>query len=245
MVGETTLQAVAVLVLPALVGFGTAWFLRGRRLLKRATGAESALAAARRTCDDLKRAAAAAEDRLATLDAEHRAAEAAHADQASRLRLEVAAARRAKTELLSVLENDVRHAKQAYERRLAELTADLARLRAALAAEPPAARRSDPAPSAGALDGKRPEPLPAPEGQPDDLKKIHGVGPKLERNLNRLGIYHYRQIAGLTAENVAWVDSYLKVRGRIERQNWVAQARVLASKPAFDRPAERQTDDVE
>ena len=70
--------------------------------------------------------------------------------------------------------------------------------------------------------------LPAPEGQPDDLKKISGIGPKIERLLNEVGIYHYRQIATLTGEDIAWLDERLKFRGRIERDDWVGQAKKLA-----------------
>ena len=49
-----------------------------------------------------------------------------------------------------------------------------------------------------ALEGERPRPLDAPNGAADDLKKISGVGPKLEQKLNGLGIYHYSQIAAFT-----------------------------------------------
>lgn len=61
----------------------------------------------------------------------------------------------------------------------------------------------------------------------DDLKVISGVGPALERKLNDLGIYTYAQIAGWTDADVAWVDEKLNFRGRIERDNWVQQAKTL------------------
>ncbi|MGF1612019.1 MAG: 50S ribosomal protein L21 [Kiloniellales bacterium] len=82
---------------------------------------------------------------------------------------------------------------------------------------------------APAATGAQPELLKAPEGEADDLKKITGVGPKLEEKLNDLGIYHYRQIAALTAEQAAWVDEQLKAGGRIERDDWVGQAKALAA----------------
>ena len=54
--------------------------------------------------------------------------------------------------------------------------------------------------------GTRPEALDAPrEGGADDLKKIKGVGPKLEELCNSLGFYHYDQIANWTPDEVAWV----------------------------------------
>lgn len=63
---------------------------------------------------------------------------------------------------------------------------------------------------------------------PDDLKLIKGIGKQNEARLHSLGIWHFDQIATWTPENVAWVGSYLAFPGRIERENWVAQARVLA-----------------
>lgn len=66
-------------------------------------------------------------------------------------------------------------------------------------------------------------------GTADDLKRIKGVGPKIEGILNELGIYHFDQIASWTDENKAWVDTRLKFKGRIDREDWIAQARVLAT----------------
>ncbi|MFM2281918.1 MAG: hypothetical protein RLZZ444_4149 [Pseudomonadota bacterium] len=63
---------------------------------------------------------------------------------------------------------------------------------------------------------------------PDDLKMISGVGPKIEGTLQSLGIYTFAQIASWKAEERAWVDSYLNFRGRIDRDEWVKQAEVLA-----------------
>lgn len=79
------------------------------------------------------------------------------------------------------------------------------------------------------LEGERPRPLDAPNGAADDLKKISGVGPKLEQKLNGLGIYHYSQIAAFTPENIAWVDGYLSFKGRITRDDWISQAGMLKS----------------
>ncbi len=64
----------------------------------------------------------------------------------------------------------------------------------------------------------------------DDLKMIRGVGPKLEKMLNDMGFFHYDQIAGWGAEEVAWVDENLKgFKGRVSRDNWVDQATRLAA----------------
>ena len=70
--------------------------------------------------------------------------------------------------------------------------------------------------------------LDAPNGEPDDLKQITGVGPVLEEKLNALGIYHYAQIAAFTADEVEKVDTELNFKGRIERDEWISQAKALA-----------------
>ncbi|MBK0397777.1 NADH-quinone oxidoreductase subunit NuoE [Limibaculum sp. M0105] len=84
-------------------------------------------------------------------------------------------------------------------------------------------------PETGAVVGSKPRLLKKPrKGGADDLKKISGVGPKLEGLLLELGVFHYDQIAAWTADEIAWVDEHLKFRGRIERDDWVAQAAKLA-----------------
>jgi small subunit ribosomal protein S2 len=72
------------------------------------------------------------------------------------------------------------------------------------------------------------ERLPVPRGAPDDLKKITGIGPQLEQKLNEAGIYHYSQIAAMAADDVAALDTELKLNGRIDRDGWLATARNLA-----------------
>ena len=64
--------------------------------------------------------------------------------------------------------------------------------------------------------------------KPDDLKLISGVGPKIEKILHGLGIYTYKQVAGWKKAERSWVDEKLKFKGRIEREDWVAQAKALA-----------------
>ena len=67
-----------------------------------------------------------------------------------------------------------------------------------------------------------------PEGAPDDLKLISGVGPVIERKLNALGITRYDQIAKFKKADIARVDEVLNFRGRIERDDWLKQAKALA-----------------
>ena len=71
------------------------------------------------------------------------------------------------------------------------------------------------------------EKLKKPDGEADDLKKISGVGPVLEEKLNKFGIYHYRQIAGLKKAEIAEIDEALDFKGRIERDDWLKQAKEL------------------
>ena len=82
----------------------------------------------------------------------------------------------------------------------------------------------------GDAKGTRPEALSGPrDGGADDLKKIKGVGPKLESRLHDLGFYHFDQIAKWNDAEVAWVDENLKgFKGRVSRDNWVSQAATLA-----------------
>jgi NADH-quinone oxidoreductase subunit E len=103
------------------------------------------------------------------------------------------------------------------------------------AAEAAAARRAAEAEAIGALgnapaDG-RPQLLSgAPEGGGDDLKLIKGVGPKLKSLLNGLGVYHFAQIAAWTEAEIAWVDdAIVGFSGRVSRDNWVDQAKILAA----------------
>jgi predicted flap endonuclease-1-like 5' DNA nuclease len=83
----------------------------------------------------------------------------------------------------------------------------------------------------GQDEGRKPETLQnARGGRPDDLKRIKGVGPALERMLNRMGFFHYDQVAAWSADEVAWVDANLDgFNGRVSRDEWVAQARILAA----------------
>ncbi len=67
-----------------------------------------------------------------------------------------------------------------------------------------------------------------PDGDADDLKKISGVGPAIEKKLNALGITQYAQIAKFTKADIAKVDEVLNFKGRIERDDWKTQAKDLA-----------------
>jgi predicted flap endonuclease-1-like 5' DNA nuclease len=79
-----------------------------------------------------------------------------------------------------------------------------------------------------AIETNAPPPILAGVGEPDDLKLIVGVGPVLERMLHNLGVTTFRQIARWTERDVAEFDAKLpEFPGRIQRDQWVTQARAL------------------
>ena len=98
------------------------------------------------------------------------------------------------------------------------------------AAEPPAKKKAAATTEQPSLDDKDRPPVlsSARDGTPDDLKLISGVGPKLEGVLHGLGIYHFDQISKWKKAERDWVDGYLRFKGRIERDDWIKQAKVLA-----------------
>ena len=71
-----------------------------------------------------------------------------------------------------------------------------------------------------------------PEGEPDDLKKISGVGPKIEERLHELGITKFEQIANFSAEDIERIDNALSFKGRIQRDDWQGQAQEQIKAPA-------------
>ena len=87
--------------------------------------------------------------------------------------------------------------------------------------------KASPANKTAAVKTKQPPKIARP-ASPDDLKKISGVGPKLEGVLNGLGIFRFAQIAKWTRKDIFVVDDELSFKGRIDRDDWVKQAKALA-----------------
>jgi NADH-quinone oxidoreductase subunit E len=77
--------------------------------------------------------------------------------------------------------------------------------------------------------GSKPQALKAArDGKGDDLKKIEGIGPALEKLCHELGIFHFDQIAKWGEGEVTWMDGNLKgFKGRVTRDKWVAQAKLI------------------
>lgn len=241
-----------------IIGFIVAGFLLIRLLCSGysaapATSASTADAGVRDAAADARAARAAEEARA---EAEARAAEAkaaeaqaaADAEEAERARAEAAArdaeeARAAAAREAAAAEAKASaDAKAAAEAQAAEEARAAAEAQAAAdagAAEEAAAATTAnvaaPATSDDDSDGDgvaevQPITLDGPRGgAADDLKRIKGVGPGLEKTLNELGIYHFDQIAAWGAAHVEWVDARLKFKGRITRDEWIDQAKTLAS----------------
>lgn len=223
-------QIVVFLIVAAALGFVIGWVLRGAR----SQGAP--LGAAPR----------------------HAGTEAALSEERDRLRAELQAAHEAQAEtenslvelrqLADARAGRVHELEQAEARsreRIARLEQELSEARAAghrqdgaeaIATRPAAEPEMTAAvpPPAEPVRGMPPPPLSAPDGEPDDLQRISGIGPGIEKTLHALGIYHFRQIAELTPDNVAWIDQRLRFRGRIEREDWIGQAKRLAAGETFD-----------
>jgi NADH-quinone oxidoreductase subunit E len=91
------------------------------------------------------------------------------------------------------------------------------------AADPDQATAAEPEEKPAGLSGPR-------DGRADDLKRIKGVGPKLEELLHSLGFYHFDQIARWTHAELHWVDSHLEgFNGRASRDDWIGQSKILAA----------------
>ncbi|MGJ5081231.1 cell envelope biogenesis protein TolA [Bradyrhizobium sp. HKCCYLS3013] len=195
----------------------------------------AAEAAAKAESDRLAAEAAAkaeadrvAAEAAAKAEAERLAAEAAAKAEADRLAAEAVAkaaaeAQRLAAETTAKAEADRLAAEAAARAEADRLAADAEAER--LAAEVAASA----APDSPAAADDRPPALPAPEGAADDLKLIKGIGPKNERILNDIGVHHFSQIAAWSPAHADWVGHHMAFPGRIEREHWITQAKLLAA----------------
>lgn len=77
--------------------------------------------------------------------------------------------------------------------------------------------------------GKKPRLLKAArKGGPDNLTLIDGVGNAIEKRLQEIGIYHFDQIAKLTDAEATWIGNEIGFPGRVQRENWIAESKLLA-----------------
>ena len=73
-----------------------------------------------------------------------------------------------------------------------------------------------------------------PKGEADDLTKIKGVGEDLAKGLEKIGVIQFEQITNWTDDDIANVDEALNCKGRIERENWVDQAKALMAEATVE-----------
>lgn len=211
-----------LLLLAALLGLLAGWLIWGRRSSVTVnTGEADGLRASLDACNAKGRDQAA---RIAALEADVKAANAKAQDAHL-------AAENARADAKAATEAAAKAAPAAVAAPL--LAADL--VKAAPAPKAEAAPKAAAKPKTAAkpkVDDKTPAKpkglTKARGGKPDDLKLIKGVGPKLEILCNKLGFFHFDQIANWTAKEIAWVDENLEgFKGRVTRDEWVVQARDL------------------
>jgi small subunit ribosomal protein S2 len=99
---------------------------------------------------------------------------------------------------------------------------DLGAMEAPVVEDLPAPVVTDAAPS-----GEVFERLASPRGGVDDLTKLTGVGPELEKKLNDAGVFHYWQVAAMSDADATGLDMELKLNGRIGRDGWIETAKTL------------------
>lgn len=207
-----------LLLLAVLLGLLAGWLIWGRSSQTEGNATSGADAAEaerlRQSLADCQRAGKDHAARVAALEAQLKAADA----RADRLAADAAAPAASAT--------------------TPPTAAPVAAVAAAVAAAPAAKAEpkdeakaeavAEPAPVAEAV---KPKGLDAARGgKADDLKLIKGIGPKLEKLCNSLGYFHFDQIAAWTPAEIAWVDDNLEgFKGRVTRDEWVAQARDLAA----------------
>ncbi len=186
-----------------------------------AGGAATAATAKTATDDDAKRR-----------EAEEEAARKKAEEEARRKAEQEAAAKKAEEEARRKAEQEAA-AKKAEEEAARRKAEEEARRKAeqevaAKKAEEEAARKKAEEETAAA-DAVKPWGLAGPiGGKADNLTRIKGIGSKINQILNEMGIYHFSQIAAWTEKEIEEVDEKLKFKGRIVRENWVEQARILA-----------------
>lgn len=77
-------------------------------------------------------------------------------------------------------------------------------------------------------------------GMRDDLTQIVGVLPVVETTLNRIGVYHFDQVADWSDGHAGWVEAHLGIAGRVDREQWREQARELAAIASGKRPSRKK-----
>jgi predicted flap endonuclease-1-like 5' DNA nuclease len=216
-----------LLLLAALLGLLAGWFIWGRRTPEDA-GEVNRLRAALDACNAKGRDQTA---RITGLEGDLSAAKAAASESAAKAERAMAANAAAASISAAAVVTQADPKAAASNGQAPSAEAKPAQAKAAKAASPAPASKPDSGKAASAAPKAADKPkslTKARGGKPDDLKLIKGVGPKLEALCNKLGFYHFDQIASWTEKEIAWVDDNLEgFKGRVTREDWVQQARDL------------------
>ena len=216
-----------LLLLAALLGLLAGWFIWGRRTPEDA-GEVNRLRAALDACNAKGRDQTA---RITGLEGDLSAAKAAASESAAKAERAMAANAAAASISAAAVVTQADPKAAASNGQAPSAEAKPAQAKAAKAASPAPASKPDSGKAASAAPKAADKPkslTKARGGKPDDLKLIKGVGPKLEALCNKLGFYHFDQIASWTEKEIAWVDDNLEgFKGRVTHEDWVQQARDL------------------
>jgi predicted flap endonuclease-1-like 5' DNA nuclease len=216
-------------LLSFLTGLGIGWWIWHNSNLDRVSALEGELSMARRSADDAAAARTRVEKELAESNAKIMplmTTNTSSTAEIERLKRELGTSRAddaSDDAEIARLRKELEAARAAH----ANCEAEIARLRGTVSGHENELMgfRSQ----AAKLSEKLPLFLDAPRGVPDDLRLIKGVGDKLNAMLTGIGIYHFRQVASWTAGDIEQVDAKLEIfKGRIQRDDWVAQAKLLA-----------------
>jgi predicted flap endonuclease-1-like 5' DNA nuclease len=231
-------QTFILLLIAALLGLVLGWYLTKITAATLRAALQGRLHNLERDATKLRKELDAASGRVAQLEKD---CKTAHDENASlRSQLEAAAGSDPTSaqgaERIAALEGELAECREALARVPDDAVAEPApAMRATGGAvagdgdEIPSVSRAAAAAAAAARmpGGERAEPGPAKGGTPDDLQQIKGIGPKIAETLRELGIHSFEQIAEWTPEKVNWINDHLKFKGRVEREEWIPQAKAL------------------
>lgn len=234
---ETTtgiIEILVILLITVLLGFGIAWFLRQssidekeaaiqnfnqatsmssereQELLAQVEKAESTLARAKNTFRDDFAAASRENERLKSELSSYQQVIQSKTEELQNLRPKVQLADAELGKITMQFRELEIQLKEASQRNL-ELDKELQ-----------VAKQNKPEPAVPDKPAQKVKP------QKDDLKLIVGIGPKIEKKLNKLGVYTFEQITELTPEMIEQINTKLKsFPDRIERDDWMGQAKAL------------------
>jgi len=218
--------AIVIFVVALLIGLIIAFFMCKARTVGRGGVDMRAVDMARAEMGGAAPAEAAVDDGAAA-KAKAEAAAKAEADAAAKAKADAAAKASDAKAAKAKADADAKATKAKADAEQKAAKAKAAKAKAD--AETKAAEAHDHDGEVGGGEAK-PELLKAARGgKADDLKQIKGVGPKLEKELNAAGVFHFDQIASWSKEEVHWADHHLvSFKGRVSRDSWVEQAKVLA-----------------